>query len=312
MLLEQPYDSRTFKHFDKSGLTYLVNRYIVGDYSELVNTGKVTPNTYKKGNIILKDVVMVGGSQIETDIEQLTFPVIFKEKGWMLKDYRSFHKFNKQTGEIVTAKTVALPITKTRDDLIALWACGYQNEMYTFKLPHLVYAEWLSSLIVNSVGIRDLNTKLQISCLALIYYVRQFSNEREPDEKELIKVRFKDTMYNHGMLDQVYDASTEMETLEDFCSHISKVTGNIRLKDFNVPLLFRITQTSWSGQDYKKTLEVALEYPPLWIFMCLTALTNNMYKKTQIGSFAENIGKRGEAQNFVKQIDIFLNENIGG
>lgn len=309
MFIEQPYESLTLKHFDQSRLTYLVNRYIIESYGYMLENKKIKRKEFKNGTKVLQQVTLLGMSDTENEIEDMTFPLINEEKGWICFDMRKYVKSDKRTGHFEYKRGGDIDFVNMRNELTALWYVGFTKEMYFFSLPHLAYAKWISSLIASKFMLNP-KEELDINTLALIFYSRLFTDERHEDDIDKLSVRFRDTLYTKGMLQDIYSRSLQMKTLEDFCGLLYEVTGNIRLKDFNVQMLYRLTQTSWMGIETKNNLAIAIEYPPIWIAMCYSSLVNNMFKKTNIGDKVESLSKRGEGQAFIRSVDEFIKSHI--
>lgn len=312
MLLEQPYQSKTINRINESELTYLVNRYIIESYAYLVQSKEIQQKEYKRNGKVLKAVYLFGGSALEADIPDLDFPLIDYKHGWICFDLRKFYSVDKATGTFVPKRSTDIEFLTTRNDLTGVWGVGAVKDLYYFKLPHMAFANWISSLITNRFGLTE-KERSDINTIAYVYYSRMFDNGsvngetiERGDELDRLALRVKETYYTRGMLEDVYSKIDHMETLEDFCSMLYKVTGNVRLSGFDISVLYRLTQTGWMGVDYKQNLAIALEYPPIWIAMCYSALKNNVYKRTTIGDRVEALSKRGEGIAFVKGVDELL------
>lgn len=309
MLLEQPYESKTITHINETELSYLVNRYIIESYSYMIQSKKITPEVFERNGKSLKAVYLFGLSDVENDIIDLDFPLINEEKGWICFDLRKYVTVDKQQGTFEYKRSSDLNFVNLRNKLTGLWGVDFINDQYLFSLPRRVFAQWLSGLISSKFGL-DMQEKSDLEILSFIYYYRMFTNEVNREE-EFVKLTLamKDTFYTENMLRTVFDRCPNMNTLEDFCSVLEEVTGNVRLKGFSVAILYRLTQASWMGGDSRKNIALALEFPPIWIAMCYSSLESNFYNKTPIGSRMVTLSKRGEGEAFVKSVNELL-QNI--
>lgn len=307
MLLEQPYQSKTINRINESELTYLVNRYIIESYSYLIQSKKIQQKEFTRDGKTLKAVYLFGSSPLESEIPDLDFPYISYQHGWICFDLRKFYSVDRETGNFIPKRSTDLEFLSTRNDLTGVWGVGAIKDLYYFKLPHMAFANWISSLITKRFGLTE-KERSDINTVAYIYYSRLFDgeNSNRDDELDKLALRVRETYYTRGMLEEIYNKVPHMETLEDFCKALYDVTGNVRLNGFDISVLYRLTQTGWMGVDYKQNLAIALEFPPIWIAMCYSALKNNIYKRTTIGDRVEALSKRGEGLAFVKGVDELL------
>lgn len=309
MIIMQPYDSKSLKYTNVSDLTFLVNRYIIDWYSHSVASKAVPSYQYIKGDKKLKGVVLYGQSPIETDIPELLFPFISRDKNWIMFDMRPYYTFDRETRTIQPKRIYDMNFIWNMNHLSGLWAVGYSKEMYNFILPQRAYARWLSSVITRSLGMSNPKEIMEVNIIATIFYTRLFDTIIDRDEeRDLIKLlnRLGDDFIDRDTFTSIYKQTLDMETLEDFCAAIYKVTGNVRSKDFDVGSLIRLTQTNWLGINSKMILPLALEFPPIWIAMCYTALADRSFKKTVIGNHVEALGKRGADQAFIKEVELLI------
>lgn len=313
MFLEQPYKSKTVSHINESELTYLVNRYIIESYSNLVSSKKIQHRQYTRDGRTLNAVYLLGLTTMETEIPDLEFPLINNEKGWICFDLRRFYSVDRSTGNVVPKRSTDINFLTIRNDLTGMWGVGAIKDLYFFRLPHMAFANWVSSLIASKFGL-DVREKNDINIVAYIYYSRLFNRTPEDREGEFDKLamRLKESFYSRGMLEEIYNKVGDMETIHDFCSCLADVTGSLRLKDFNAGVLLRLTQTGWMGVDSKQNIALCLEFPPFWIAMCYSSLVNNVYKRTTIGDKVQTLSGRGEGVAFMKSVNELIEANVGG
>lgn len=313
MLLEQPYKSKTVSHINESELTYLVNRYIIEGYPNLVLSKKIQLREYKRDGKVLKAIYLLGLTPLESEIPDLEFPLINNEKGWICFDLRKFYSYDKKTDTITPKRSTDINYLTIRNDLTGLWGVGAVKDLFYFNVPHLAFSSWISNLIGNKFGL-DISEKAIINMMAFIYYSRLFDGPGADRSTELdrLAIRMKESFYSRGTLETVYNQLNDMETLDDFCRLVPVVTGSVRLDNFNAGVLLRLTATGWMGVDSKQNIALALEFPPFWIAMCYSTLMNNLYKRTTIGDRVQAFSGRGEGVAFLKGVNELLEANVIG
>lgn len=312
MFLKTPYESRTLEAFDKLDLTLLVNRYIIQDFGYYSQHDKLLRAPFKKGNEVIQSVVLYGLSDVEKDIPEFQYPLMDKKGKWIAFDMRPFYTVDRREQTVMLKARYEAQIQTTINIISGLWAVGFNRDLYQFSFPHKVFAKWIANLIVKKVDI-DVGAAIDIEVLAMIYYSRLFleKNERE-DERDKLLVRFKETYYNQGIFDRVYDMSKEMETLEDFCNLIPMVSGSSRLNNFSIDVLYPLVGNSWMGSHNRKMVQISLEYPPIFLGLVQHSIKSRSYSNSIIGQTAMSVGKRGDvAADFAKSLTLFLAEHYG-
>jgi hypothetical protein len=73
--------------------------------------------------------------------------------------------------------------------------------------------------------------------------------------------------------------------------------------------LLTIVRNSWFGTNAKDYIAVALEHPPTWMAIVYTAIVERTYKNSMIYRVAEKAGKRGGAEEFIKNYTALVKEH---
>lgn len=300
MFIQQPYDSVTLSKINKNEITSLVNRYITLDYAYIAQNENLLMKSFKRSDgSELRPVYLFGVSNTEDEIPPLDFPFMDPDGKWICFDMRHLFTADRNTKTFKPKRSMELEFIETRNQLTGIWCAGNDYNLSLYRLPHLVFGDWVAKLIASRFGL-DLMEEAYISILGTIYYSRMFNNPiDEAKDLEILKATTNKMNYSPEMVDTVYQLSKEMFTLEDFCEHVYKITDNVRVKGFGVGVLYRITQSSWMGVGNQQNLSIALEYPPIWIAMVYCSLKDNVYNKTTIGNIAVKLGRRGDGDAFI-------------
>lgn len=313
MLLQQPYDSKTLQGFDKLDLTLLVNRYIIQDMGYNNSPDKILTTTFKKGDKEMQSVVLYGLSDNEVSIPDLEYPLVSGDGKWIAFDMRKYFSVDKREQTIKRKMMLDFDFRVLMCKLSGLWSVGYVNDLARFNFVATVFARWISGSVVRTHSI-DVGQEIALHSLALIYYSRLFTNPGvdRVDEREKLLAQYRETYYNQGNFDAVYELSKDMETVEDFCALFQTVTGSEKLSGFSVGVLYETIKRSWFGGQGSRVTQIALEYPPIFIAMVHSALKNNSFKRSDIGTAAVSAGQRGKGVEFLKAVDVFVSQNYGG
>ena len=307
MILNNPYDFKILKLLNNSQLVYNINKYIATDYIYIKEKEKLKLKQFKNNYITLNPVILYGLSDIEKDITPFNHPIINIDNKWIALDLRQIVKLtsDKENYEIRNENEYNLAIQ--RFILTGMWAIGKQSSLYSLKLPHLVFASWLSENLTKKFGL-DMNNQLQLRILALIYYSKLFTNDYSEEDFNKLIVRLKEDILVPKLIEEVYNKIDKLETIDDFCECCYKVTNNIRLKNFDLNVLVNVLSNNWIGLNGKELVMLALEHPPTWISLVYASLTQRSFTKNYIANIVDKFNKRGAGDDFLKSLVYLIRE----
>lgn len=305
MFIQQPYDSKTFNSLNRTELTFLVNRYAIQDFSYIARNEKLQRGGFHfKPDFPIKAITLYGLSESEKEIMELDFPFYNPENKTIVFDMRKHYSIDKKSNEIMSVKrTTGVDFAIVMNALTGIWCAGDRSEMSHIMFGETIFGKWIAQSLSRSFGLTE-SEEPYIEILARIYYYRLFNRpEDRGDEFASIMQRAADTYYTEAMYRDVYDLSLKMETFEDFCDALFPITENVRLENVKPSVVFRAVQSNWTGTTGPTYTDMALEYPPVWLAMIYIGLKDNHYKRTTIGTIAQNSAKRGAGQAFLDSID---------
>lgn len=301
MILNEPYDFKTFKLLNNTQTVFNINKYIAIDYIYIKEKEKINIKTFENDYIKLNPVILYGLSDVEKEITPFNHPLINKENKWIALDLRNIVKLtsDKENYEIRNESEYSLAIQ--RFILSGMWVIGKQSSLYGLSFPHFVFANWLSENLTKKFGL-DLNNQIQLRVLALIYYSKLFTNEYTSDDFNKLIIRLKEDILVPKLIEEVYEKIDQLENIEDFCKACYTVTGNIRLKNLDTNVLINILANNWIGLNGKELVILSLEHPPTWISLVFSALTQRSFSKNFIGNIVEKLNKKGKGEEFLKSL----------
>ena len=98
---------------------------------------------------------------------------------------------------------------------------------------------------------------------------------------------------------RVIDTLPVLRSVEDLIGVIKEQSGTVRLEHFNTALLFTSVTGSWFGPNNVEVTHVALEHPPTFISMILSAANEKGYRNTAIGKLVEQYDGDDELKPFL-------------
>lgn len=263
-------------------------------------------------------VFVIGGSTDEMHIPPFIHPYLiqnFKGQDFLVTDLRLFRSTNqewisdKEFENSVRNKT-EYALAKSRAVLGLLWLDESQRSRIRsrFSFACSVFAAWLSQAIAKSYAL-DFQEQMRLQAVAIYYYFTLFTENTklEGDDLETAVVHtIKATKFPATEVYALFEAIGDMGGIEDFCVEAQKAIQNVRLQNFNLPMLMTLIANTWYGTNSKDMLAVALEYPPTWISIVYSTLTERTYKSSGLYRLVEMTAKRGNADEFrMNYIDLF-------
>lgn len=185
--------------------------------------------------------------------------------------------------------------------LTYLWAVeGPKHFSQLGILPMRVYARWVSEGIVRRLGLDPMD-QLRIQILAAYYYMCQFVEEEVPETNR------------YGMANLIARAlSTTAETVIKYIVPVGPLTGlgslveaiksgegaSPRLEMLNVGIIYTLLAGGWFGAHGRYIVATALEYPPTFLVMLLTAYTDRSYHSAMFTKTALSADKQSLSRDF--------------
>ncbi|WNT47216.1 hypothetical protein SPLA10_PHROGS00155 [Salmonella phage SPLA10] len=171
-------------------------------------------------------------------------------------------------------------------------------------LPVVVFSRWITNLLKNRMNLAPTDIE-QTQVLAGYYYFNLFYAEADFGQRQVDSVIMRLNRVLGISIDKVRAVVTGlgyMSTLADLTKALKERVDNPAMRLLDEKYLYVVTMNSWFGSaDAKALIAVALEFPPAFIAMVLSAGTNQ-YKKTIIGEAVEREKSRhrfGQFQSVV-------------
>lgn len=253
-----------------------------------------------------KPIFVTGAFQSDTEIPLFTHPItILNNKGekYICTDLRLFIKQGADIKDIDSSvkNRVEFNFVKSRAILNMLWLNGHANELrVNLNFASTVYAAWLSETISKSFAL-DYGDQTTLSVISHAFFQSLFLDKKELTATDIDKIAtsiIKSTKLPAATVFGILEQIKELKDINDYCKAVTDILANVRLQNFNLPVLLSIISNSWYGTNNKEIIAASLEHPPTWIAMIYTSLSERTYKTSKIYQLAEKYGKRGGSSDF--------------
>lgn len=305
MFLANPYDARTLKLLRMEDTVSSINNYIVADYAYRGSNELVRLKWFDGHDKAIRPIPLYGKSPLEKDIPNFGHPLVCFSHNWIAADFRQCTKVDKETGKVEIRNTSEFNLTLSRLILSGAWSVGKSSSLYTNPLPMLVYGDWLAQNLTRVFGL-NMGDQVKLFILGTMYYTSLFSEQFEKEDMEKLKIKLVKQVFSGDLVDEVSEKVDKLDTIDDFCRLCEVVTGNIRLKNLDYMALTNLLSNNWFGLNAGELTRLSLFHPPTWLALVYAAITDRGYRNTFVAKTAENRGKRGKGEDFVKEMSNLL------
>lgn len=252
-----------------------------------------------------------GGSAQVDAIPSFAHPVLINEENIyaLAIDVRTFGKFDQHQQHFVIRNLTEYNLAVYRAKLNYIWIEDSTTLLRDISPVCMgLFSSWISEAVAKRFALNP-REQLDLSILAAVYYNSLFHDKDELEEND--KVRLATTIgkaVKSSAQDvfNIVDKISVIHTVRDFCTTAGAVTGSIRLHELNTGVLFAIMGGTWFGTNSREMVAVALEHPPTWIAILLSAYTERSFSASPIGKLCERGSNKDAGKNFVLAVQNLL------
>jgi hypothetical protein len=264
---------------------------------------RLSPVLTPEQNIPIKNSLAVIPG--DTDIPAFThpFPLIIDDKQFLVIDHRPYAR---RTGNNYISFTVTnltdYKFQTTRLLFNLQWLESPEELLNLGELVPLAFCRWLSEAIVRRLGLGPAE-QARIMVITLFYWYSLFRANEPWTEKEKLRIitRLNQISAIPSTISmEIVDSIPVMYTINDYITTLKEVVGSVRLDNLNTPLLFAMLGGSWFGLNAKEAVAVALEHPPTFLAIVLSALESRSYQKSGLGQIVHDNDKKDRGSIFTK------------
>lgn len=186
--------------------------------------------------------------------------------------------------------------------LTFLWATeGAAGFSQLGILPIRVFARWFSEGIVRKQGLDPMD-QLRLQILAAYYYVSAFTAEEMTEGRRvgyasLISRALSVPTEQILRVTEHAGVLTGLSSLVEACR--SGEGASVRLESLSPALVYTLLGGSWYGARSRNIVATALEYPPTFITMLLTAYSDRTYHSSYFAKTAVMADKHSLSREFI-------------
>lgn len=238
------------------------------------------------------------------DIDLLQAPLLFntREGARVVIDSRATKRAGRHGHEATVASPTDFRFAKESAILSYLWANeGPVAFSQMGELPIRVYARWVSEGISRKLGL-DPGDFLRLQIVAAYYYVSSFMAEA-PNPQRVVGAASLIGRALHIPMDKILPVIGECGQMANVNDLVNAMKGgesaSPRLEHLTAGFVYTLLHPTWYGAHKAITVSIALEYPPVFLTMLLSAYTERSYHSSYFAKTALAADKRHQSHDFV-------------
>jgi hypothetical protein len=254
---------------------------------------------------------IVGGSALANNVPAFAHPLLvdIDNNKLLFIDARSYGKIDINSNSFKVRNETEYNLLVTRAKLNEVWI--KDNPLWLRDISYIpmsIFSSWISESISRRFAL-DPREQFNLAILAAIFYNSLFTDEAEITEHEKLRLINSISRSIHASTTdvmEIIDKVSVVNNVFEYCSHAEEISGSIRLKELNPGILYSILGNTWFGTNAKEMVAVALEHPPTWIAILISAFTERSFKNSQISKLTERTNYKRDGDNFVRAVSKLL------
>lgn len=278
---------------------------------------------YHSGQLAFDNAIYTveGGASIVNAIPAFAHPIDFTKHDKhqhekiainIAVDVRQYGKKDERQNVFVIRNDIEYKLAIHRGSLNRIWLAQSPSILRDISpVPMMIFSSWLSESLGKRYAL-DPREQLNIAILSAIFYSSQFTNDSELDEQSKLRVVgsvTKATKASAKDVLEIIDKVSVVHNTTDFCKHAYEISGSVRLKELNAGVLYSVLGGSWFGTNAKEMIAVAIEHPPTWLSILMSAYTERSYKNSQITKLLDRLSTKDSGKNYMQAILNLLKHN---
>jgi len=221
------------------------------------------------------------------------------ESGKIVLDTRAYLK-DQANGESKIIVPNEYTFMLVRAIMFKHWLAGEQSQLLSMDFANIVYMRWVSENIARRLVLGPLE-QLELMVLSSHFYLKLFGQDLDPDN-----VYSKISVLTRTQPNRISEILGEdldyPPTTEGFINQIKSRMDNARLSNLNPALFYTCICASWYGASSRELLASAFEFPPDFLSICYTGLTDRSYRKAPLTKIIEQTDNKGSGQQYLMQV----------
>lgn len=320
MILTDPYQTSLGKLIDTDKVIKEIQRYLITTKNYNLNYEYMATSS-SSDNVRL--VFITGCDEDEKELPVWSYPLVFedmKKTQTIAVDLRKFTKDLKN--QPLTLESVMRDEGSSKFLInTALIMADFITENFGAYRPvynnvTIAYGMLISYLVTSCVALNPIE-HLDVE-LAATYFANLLLTPGTEylDYRDAIIARMSNSKFSLPITKKSIAALLDkIEAVDDLT-----IAGLIRTIQYVLPeekkglitdnLLISLLGNMWYGNGVNDALVIGLEYMPLWIALCYTALGDKTYKRARLSTVLEKSNRHIGVKDFLKVMDLVMKEKI--
>ncbi len=262
-------------------------------------------------------ILIEGGNSFADAIPAFSHPIVVSAQGlnippipgyadkqdwYVAVDMRPYGKFDTVQHKYVIRQASEYKVMLLRARLQSIWVNDGPRFLRDYPMAMGVFSSWISEQAGRKFGLGPLE-QMNLAILAATYYASMFEETfslQDNDRTRLMGVIVRATGTKADSVLPVLDQIETLNGVSDFLEQAPIVTGSIRLKELNLPVLHGLVFGTWfGGANAKETVASALEHPPTWLALLSGAVTEQSYHNSGLAKITQRSSYRNQSKDFV-------------
>lgn len=288
---------------------------------------------YKKAIINIKEnleIIKVNGQYVQDENKDNVFriyshdldslpvfghPVVLDNNNGsadVFVDLRTYTRLDRASGDYVIKLNNESTFEINRALLNSVWVKRDPFVLLSISpIPMIVFAGWISENIARRFALTA-KEQLTLAIYSAYYYYCLFSDNDKFDDQDtngiISSISRNLRCSSLDVIEVIDKLPFVIENITTFCQLMEETVGNVRLKNFNISLMYQLLGNSWFGINARELIGVSLEHPPTWISLVLSAYSERTYRNTILAKSAERKASKAAIDSFIRSVyNLILN-----
>lgn len=176
--------------------------------------------------------------------------------------------------------------------------------------PMLIFASWLGNLISQNLAL-DPNTRLEVIAVLCWYYtcLHYRSNELSLDSNTVgqhaLKISRTAKLQSSTVI-EIIEQAGHLANIEDLCKALQGLSS-VKTDRVAPETIYSVIRGSWFGSaDSRQIIAAAMEYPPAFLAILYSAVTDPMVRKSRITEVAKVLDRNKTSVQFTQSLDGYI------
>ncbi len=304
------------KHIIQTAITAIAQHSALSGNQFRFAVNPLTDNTIYSVKTIVNGPALIPAFGHPLAIDEKLFPdgsednsADKKERYRVFVDVRNFTRITSTAdfdsdSEVDIKSKMDYHFAVTRGFLQHVWLRYGPRDLLTLGNYQIkIYSRWLSDLLTKRFALPP-DIQMTLVIISAYFSQCQFLEDTVVELDEERKLKFATQIASSTYITaedalRVLDTLPIIRDVAGFIAAIKDQSGTVRLEHFNTALLFTAVTGSWFGPNNVEVTQVALEHPPTFIAMILSAANEKGYRNTAIGKLVEQYDGDDELKPFL-------------